>query len=75
MGEQRSQQAKDFRVPAELKAAAQEKLKGQDDDEPWTLNDVVAASVAMFVKRPKTVLKMLAPFRPPRKRGRPRKDG
>ncbi len=63
-----------LRLPDDLKAAAKDKLRDQDD-EPWTLNDVVVASVAMFVKRPKTVLKMLAPFRPPRKRGRPRKDG
>lgn len=71
-----NQQAKDFRVPAELKAAAQEELKGQPErDDPWTLNDIVVASLAMFVKRPKTVLKMLEPFKPPRKRGRPRKNG
>ncbi len=63
------------RIPHDLREAAQEKLKDQNDDEPWTLNDVVVASVAMFVKRPKSVLKMLAPFRPPRKRGRPRKGG
>jgi hypothetical protein len=75
MGDQHKQPAKDFRVPAELKAAAQEKLKDQPDDgpEPWTLNDVVVAAVAMFVKRPKTMLRELEPFKPPRKRGRPRK--
>jgi hypothetical protein len=64
-----------LRLPAELKAAAQEKLKDQPErDDPWTLNDVVVAAVAMFVKRPKTFLRELEPFKPPRKRGRPRRD-
>ncbi len=65
-----------LRVPFDLKTAAQNVLDDQPErDDPWTLNDVVVASLAMFVKRPKTVLKMLEPFKPPRKRGRPRKDG
>jgi hypothetical protein len=65
-----------FRAPANLKAAAQEALKGQPPrDDPWTLNDIVVAALAMFVRRPKTMLRELEPFKPPRKRGRPRKDG
>lgn len=64
-----------LRLPPELKAAAQEALKDQSErDDPWTLNDVAVAAVAMFVKRPRTVLRMLEPFKPPRKRGRPRKE-
>ncbi len=69
------QRVKDFRVPPEVKAAAQEALADQPDRaEPWTLNDVVTAALSMLAKRPKTFLKMLEPFKPPRKRGRPRKD-
>lgn len=65
-----------FRIPTELKAAAQEKLKGQPDrPEPWTLNDIVVAAVAEYVKRPRTREKQLEPFKPPRKRGRPPKSG
>ncbi len=75
MGGPHKQQAKDFRVPPEIKAAAQEALKGQPErDDPWTLNDVVVAAVAMFVKRPRTVLRMLEPFKPAYKRGRPPKS-
>lgn len=62
------------RVPDDLKAAVREVLEGQPDrDDPWTLNDVVVALLTMFVKRPKTMLKQLEPYKPPRKRGRPRK--
>ncbi len=76
MGDGHNQQAKDFRVPAEIKAAAQEALKGQPErPDPWTLNDIVVAAVAEYVKRPRTREKDLEPFKPPRKRGRPRKDG
>lgn len=75
MGDGHSKQAKDFRVPPELKAAAQEALKGQPErPDPWTLNDIVVAAVAEYVKRPRTREKQLEPFKPPRKRGRPRKD-
>jgi hypothetical protein len=76
MGGPHKKQAKDFRVPDELKAAAQEALKGQPDrPEPWTLNDIVVAAVAEYVKRPRTREKQLEPFKPPRKRGRPPKNG
>ena len=62
------------RLPDDLKAAVQKVLDDLPErDEPWTVNDVAVAAVAMFVKRPKTVLKMLEPFKPPRKRGRPPK--
>lgn len=65
-----------LRLPPELKAAVQMALDGQPErDEPWTAQSLVVAFFTMFVKRPKTVLKMLEPFKPPRKRGRPRKDG
>ena len=65
-----------FRAPAELKAAAQDALANQPErPDPWTLNDVVVALLTLFVKRPKTMLKQLEPFKPPRKRGRPRKEG
>ncbi len=65
-----------LRLPPELKVAAQRALDGQPEgDELWTLQTLVIAFFAMFVKRPKSVLKMLEPFKPPRKRGRPRKDG
>ena len=63
-----------LRVPPDLKAAALRELETQPDgDVPWTLNDIAVAAITMFVKRPRTVLKMLAPFRPPYKRGRPSK--
>lgn len=69
------QQAKDFRVPAELKAAALEELKGQPDrPDPWSLNDIVIAALAEYVKRPRTREKQLDPFKPPYKRGRPPKN-
>jgi len=75
MGGPHKHQAKDFRVPPELKTAAQEALKGQPErDDPWTLNDIVVAAVAEYVKRPRTREKQLEPFKPPRKRGRPRKN-
>jgi hypothetical protein len=65
-----------LRVPPDLKAAAQRALEDQPDgDVPWTLNDIAVSAIAMFVKRPRTVLKMLAPFRPAYKRGRPPKNG
>ena len=62
-----------LRVPPDLKTAALRELDAQPDrDDPWTLNDIAVAAIAMFVKRPRTVLKQLEPFRPPYKRGRPR---
>jgi hypothetical protein len=61
-----------LRLPPELKAAAQARLKDQPDrPDPWTLNDIVVAAVAEYVKRPRTREKQLEPFKPPRKRGRP----
>jgi predicted nucleic acid-binding protein len=75
MGGPHKQQAKDFRVPPELKDAAQKALEGQPErDDPWTLNDIVIAALAEYVKRPRTREKRLEPFKPPRKRGRPRKE-
>lgn len=65
-----------LRVPAEVKAAAQAALAAQPDrPDPWTLNDVLVASLAMLAKRPAAFLKQLEPFKPPRKRGRPPKTG
>lgn len=64
-----------LRLPPELKAAAREALDGQPErPDPWTLNDLVVAAVAEYVKRPRTREKQLERFKPPRKRGRPRKD-
>lgn len=63
-----------LRVPADLRAAAQEQLEDQPDTgHPWTLNDIAVAAITMFVRRPKTALRMLEPFRPPYRRGRPPK--
>lgn len=63
-----------LRLPPGLKATAHKALEDQPArDDPWTLNDIAVAAIAMFVKRPKTVLKMLEPFKPPYKRGRPPK--
>jgi hypothetical protein len=59
------------RPPAALRAAAQDVL---DDADDWTFNDFVVACLAMLVKRPKTFLRQLEPFKPPRKRGRPPKQ-
>ena len=74
MGDGHKQQAKDFRVPADVKAAALEALKDQPERaEPWSVNDVVIAALRMFAKRPKTMLRELEPYKPPYKRGRPPK--
>lgn len=63
-----------FRPPVELREAAQDILKNQPErDDPWTLNDVLVAALAMLVKRPKTFLRELEPFKPERQRGRPPK--
>jgi hypothetical protein len=76
MGGPHKKQAKDFRVPPELKAAALEQLAGQPDrPDLWTLNDIVTAALAEYVKRPRTREKQLEQFKPPYKRGRPPKSG
>lgn len=65
-----------LRLPPELKAAVQRALDGQPErDEPWTTQDLATAFFAEYVKRPRTREKQLEPFKPPRRRGRPRKDG
>jgi hypothetical protein len=58
------------RPPPEVKQAAQDALAGTG----WTFNDFVVACLAMLVKRPKTFLKQLEPYKPESKRGRPRKQ-
>lgn len=64
-----------LRLPPELKAAALAGLKKQlPRPDPWTLNDIVVAALAEYVKRPRTRERELEPFKPPRKRGRPRKE-
>lgn len=63
-----------MRLPDELKAAVQAALDGQPErDEPWTAQALVTAFFTQYAKRPRTVEKQLEPFKPPRKRGRPRK--
>ncbi len=65
-----------LRVPDELKAAVQKALEGQpESDEPWTMQTIVLATLAEYVRRPRTREKQLEPFKPPYKRGRPRKEG
>ena len=59
-----------LRPTPEAKQAAKDALEGSD----WTLNDFVTACMLMLAKRPKTMLRELEPFKPPRKRGRPRKE-
>lgn len=56
-----------LRPTPEAKQAAKDALAGTD----WTLNDFVTACMLMLAKRPKTLLRELEPFKPPRKRGRP----
>jgi hypothetical protein len=64
-----------LRVPEDLKAAALAELGQQPDrPDPWTLNDLVVAALAEYVKRPRTREKQLEAFKPARKRGRPRKE-
>jgi len=64
-----------LRVPDELKTAVQEALDGQPEtDEPWTVQALVTAGLAEYVKRPRTRERQLEAFKPPRKRGRPRKS-
>jgi hypothetical protein len=58
-----------LRPPPEAKEGARLALGDTD----WTLNDFVTACMLMLAKRPKTFLRELEPFKPPRKRGRPRK--
>lgn len=65
-----------LRLPDDLKAEALAELRRQPErPDPWTLNDIVVAALAEYVKRPRTREKQLEPFKPPRKRGRPRKGG
>lgn len=59
-----------LRPPAEAKKAGQDALR----DTGWTLNDFITACLLMLAKRPKTFLKQLEPFKPPSRRGRPRKS-
>lgn len=66
-----------FRPPTEVKNAAQQVLAAQEPPagkDPWTLNDVLVACLALLAARPRTFLRQLEPYRPPRKRGRPRKQ-
>jgi hypothetical protein len=58
-----------IRPPDAAKQVAKDALAGTD----WTLNDFVTACMLMLGRRPKTFLRELEPFKPPRKRGRPRK--
>jgi hypothetical protein len=70
MPDQHQQSKATVRPPAELKDAVHKVLAEADD---WTVNDFVIACMRMLVKRPKTFLKQLEVFKPPRKRGRPPK--
>ena len=57
------------RPPDDVKADAQEIL----NDHGWTMNDFLTACLALLTKNPKAFLARLADFRPPPRRGRPRK--
>lgn len=59
------------RPARELRERAQEVLAAYG----WSMNDFLVACLGLLTKRPKTFLRELEPFKPPRKRGRPRKAG
>jgi hypothetical protein len=71
MADQHKQPKASLRPTAEARQVAKDALNGTD----WTVNDFVTACMLALGKRPKTMLRDLEPFKPPRKRGRPRKDG
>lgn len=71
MADLHKQPTSTLRLQPEVKQVAKQALVDTD----WTLTDFVTACMLLLAKRPKTLLKELEPFKPPRKRGRPRKDG
>ncbi|MFI1194168.1 hypothetical protein ACH4T9_13035 [Micromonospora sp. NPDC020750] len=60
-----------FRPPDEVKTEAQRVLAGRDD---WTLNDFLVACMVLLTRNPDAMLDRLKDFRPPPKKGRPRKS-
>ena len=74
MGDRRDRHEREkttFRPPPEIKEAAQKILDERDD---WTLNDFLTACLALLARNPEAMLNRLAAFRPPRRRGRPKKE-
>lgn len=67
MPDPHKQPSSTLRPPLEAKDGAKRAL----EDTGWSLNDFVTACMLMLAKRPKTFLRELEPFKPPRKRGRP----
>lgn len=59
------------RVEPELKAAAQRTF----EDRGWTVSDFLAACLKLGVSNPDAMLRRLAQFRPPQRRGRPPGSG
>lgn len=57
------------RPPTEVKVAALGVLR----DNGWSLNDFVQACLVLVTKNPKDMLPSLERFRPPPKKGRPKK--
>lgn len=60
--------------PVRIEPEARKRLKAILEESGWTLQGFFLASVAELLKRPKTRLAQLAPFRPAERRGRPKKD-
>lgn len=62
--------ARTFRPPPEVYEAAQKVLA----ERGWTINDFVSASLSLVTQNTDAMLKRLSQFRPPERRGRPKKD-
>ncbi|GAA0583129.1 hypothetical protein GCM10010172_80200 [Paractinoplanes ferrugineus] len=60
-----------LRVPKELR----EKVKARLDGTGWTMTDLVVAIIGEYAARPRERERELEKFKPPYKRGRPRKQG
>lgn len=60
-----------FRPPPEVKTEAQNALAKHPGE--WTMNDFLVACLVLLAKDPGPMLERLAEFRPPPKKGRPRK--
>lgn len=54
-----------------LRDQARVLLKAKD----WTMNEFLVACLVLLTRNPKAMLERLDEFRPPRKKGRPRKSG
>jgi hypothetical protein len=70
MADQHKEDRTTLRMPAETKAGVKQVL----GDNGWTFQDFALAAIGMLLKRPKTFLAQLEPFRLAERRGRPKKE-